>query len=78
MRKALGIQTPLMAAVGVILFASPLQAASYSGNGNSSFGGVLGTGSLTLTDNGTTVSGTFTKGAGNFNGGCFRNKNTHP
>src|SRR5437773_11733239 len=37
--------------------------ATYSGNGNSGFGGAIGQGSLTLTDDGTTVSGTVTKGA---------------
>src|SRR2546421_6307396 len=42
-------------------------AATYSGNGNSGFGGPIGLGSLTLTDNGTTVSGTVNKGANGFN-----------
>src|SRR5439155_2588234 len=42
-------------------------AATYSGNGNSSFGGPIGLGSLTLTDNGTTVSGTVNKGPNGFN-----------
>jgi hypothetical protein len=44
-----------------------LQAATYSGNGDSGFGGPVGQGSLTLTDNGTTVSGTFTKGPNGMN-----------
>jgi hypothetical protein len=44
-----------------------LQAATYSGNGNSGFGGPIGLGSLTLTDNGTTVSGTVNKGPNGFN-----------
>ena len=42
-------------------------AATYVGNGNSGFGGVLGTGSLTVTDNGSDVTFTFTKGSGSFN-----------
>jgi hypothetical protein len=42
-------------------------AAPYSGNGNTGFGGPIGQGSLTLTDNGTTVSGTLTKGPNGFN-----------
>src|SRR4051812_39147009 len=42
-------------------------AATYSGNGNAGFGGPIGTGSLTLTDDGTTLSGTITKGANGFN-----------
>lgn len=40
---------------------------SYPGNGNSGFGGVLGTGTLQMSDDGTTVSGTLTKGAANLN-----------
>jgi PEP-CTERM motif len=42
-------------------------AATYSGNGNSGFGGPIGLGSLTLTDNGTTISGTMNRGANGFN-----------
>ena len=41
--------------------------AIYSGNGDTSFSGVVGKGSLSLTDNGTTVSGNFTKGPSDFN-----------
>src|SRR5881275_2250537 len=44
-----------------------VQAATYSGNGNSGFGGPIGLGSLTLTDNGTTVFGTVNKGPNGFN-----------
>lgn len=40
---------------------------SYSGNSNSGFGGVVGDSTLEFSDNGTTVTGTFTKGAGDFN-----------
>lgn len=53
-----------LAVMGVALGAA---AATYSGNGNTGFGGAIGLGSLTLTDDGTTVSGTFTKGSGFFN-----------
>src|SRR5882762_518182 len=42
-------------------------AATYSGNGNSGFGGPIGLGSLTLTDNGTTISGQINKGPNGFN-----------
>jgi hypothetical protein len=42
-------------------------AATFSGNGNSGFGGPIGLGSLTLTDDGTTVSGTINKGPNGFN-----------
>jgi hypothetical protein len=47
--------------------ATQLRADTYPGNGGTSFGGPLGTGSITLTDNGTTISGTFTRGSGNHN-----------
>ena len=43
------------------------QATNYAGNGNSGFGGAIGGGSLTLTDNGTTLFGTVTRGGGSFN-----------
>jgi len=46
---------------------SPAWADTYNGNGGTGFGGPLGTGSLTLSDNGTTISGTFTRGGGNHN-----------
>src|SRR5437879_3423405 len=47
--------------------AASAHATVYSGNGSTGFGGPIGTGSLTLTDDGTTVSGTITKGSGGFN-----------
>ena len=56
-------------AVGLALFVSlggSSVAAIYNGNGDSTFYGAVGHGSLALTDNGTTVSGTFTKGSGDF------------
>ena len=40
---------------------------TYNGNGDTGFGGPIGQGSLTLSDDGTTVTGTFTKGPNNFN-----------
>ena len=51
-------------AVGLMLFVSVggSLGAIYNGNGDSTFFGAVGHGSLALTDNGTTVSGTFTKG----------------
>src|SRR3954467_13538885 len=57
----------LVAVSGLALSVAQVQAATYSGNGNTGFGGPLGTGSLTLSDNGTTVSGTLTRGSGNLN-----------
>ncbi|MGB2087343.1 MAG: hypothetical protein ACPHVL_01770, partial [Psychroflexus salarius] len=40
---------------------------TYSGNGNSGFGGPIGGSTLEFDDDGTTITGTFTKGAGGFN-----------
>src|SRR5258707_701685 len=54
-------------AASAFLGAFQTQAANFSGNGNSGFGGPIGGGSLTLTDDGNTVSGTITKGASGFN-----------
>src|SRR5258708_25044592 len=54
----------VMLLAGLAMTAS---AATYSGNGNSGFGGPIGLGSLTLTDNGTTVSGTVNKGPNGLN-----------
>src|SRR5258708_1320837 len=55
-------------AVGLGLFVSlsGARGALYNGNGSTSFGGAVGTGSLTLTDEGTTVSATFTKASASF------------
>jgi len=39
----------------------------YSGNGNTGFGDVVGNSGLTFDDDGTTITGTFTKGSGDFN-----------
>src|SRR3989441_6739390 len=54
-------------AASAAVFCFSTSAATYSGNGNSGFGGPIGLGSLTLTDDGTTVSGTVNRGPGNFN-----------
>jgi len=54
----------VFASAGVCLTSG---AATYSGNGNSGFGGPVGLGSLTLTDNGTTVFGQVNKGPNGFN-----------
>src|SRR5882762_10388635 len=54
-------------AVALTTLCLSAHAATYSGNGMSGFGGPIGLGSLTLTDNGTTVSGTVNKGPNGFN-----------
>jgi len=43
------------------------RATIYPGNGNTGFGGPIGLGSLELTDNGTTVSGTLNRGGSGLN-----------
>jgi hypothetical protein len=58
---------PWLAGIAVLAALVSAPAATYNGNGNTGFGGAVGQGSLTLTDDGTTVSGVFTKGGGNFN-----------
>jgi hypothetical protein len=57
---------PLAVASVTALAANQASAVNYAGNGNSGFGGAIGLGSLTLSDDGTTINGTFTKGSGNF------------
>src|SRR6267378_1696044 len=57
----------LALATSLLFLSLSIQAATYSGNGNSGFGGPIGLGSLTLTDDGTTVSGTVNKGPNGFN-----------
>lgn len=46
-------------------------ATTYNGNGNTSFGGPIGNGSLTLTDNGITVFGSLTVAGGGLGGNAF-------
>ena len=52
----------LLAAAGLLLAAGPVQADQYHGNGNTSFGGAVGNGTLTLSDDGTNISGTLAVG----------------
>jgi MYXO-CTERM domain-containing protein len=58
----------LALAAGVSSF--PARATTFLGNGNSAWSGAIGLGSLTLTDNGTTLFGSLTTG-GNLNGNAF-------
>ncbi len=46
----------------LLLAAWPAQGEQYHGNGNTGFGGAIGNGTLTLTDDGTNISGTLTVG----------------
>jgi len=52
-------------AAGLLAAATAVQATNYAGNGDTSFGGDIGNGALTLTDNGTNISGTLVVGHGN-------------
>ncbi len=66
MKKA----TKLFSLLFTIFFianSSAFSQVTFNGNGNDGFGGVLGTGSFSVSDDGTTVTITFTKGSGDFN-----------
>ena len=55
-----------LVAAAVYFSATTAQATNYAGNGNTGFGGAVGSGVLSLTDDGTNISGTFTT-SGTFN-----------
>ena len=60
--------------LATLLVASSLVAnaqSTFNGNGNTSFGGPIGNGSLTLSDNGTTVFGSLTVASGGLGGNAF-------
>jgi len=57
----------LFVVVFVSLISFPAFAVDFAGNGNGGFGGVIGNGQLTLTDDGSTLSGVITRGPDNFN-----------
>ena len=57
-------QLSFLAAATVMVLSSASAQTTFDGNGSTSFGGAIGLGSLTLSDNGTTVSGSLTTGAG--------------
>ena len=48
------------------LAAGPLGATLFQGNGATGFGGAIGAGVLTLDDDGNTVTGTLSRGPGDF------------
>jgi len=60
----------IISTIAAVAFSFTVQATTYVGNGNSTWGGAVGLGTLTLTDDGTTVSGSLTTG-GNLNGNAF-------
>jgi hypothetical protein len=60
----------ILSSIGIVALGLTAQATTFAGNGSSAWGGAIGLGSLTLTDNGTAVSGTLNTG-GNLNGNAF-------
>lgn len=58
------LSASLIAAFASGLFENAIASTTYNGNGSTSFGGPIGLGSLTLSDDGTTLSGSLTTGAG--------------
>ena len=52
----------ILAATGLLFSYCLAPAASYTGNGDTGFGGAIGNGTLTLSDDGTNISGTLTVG----------------
>ena len=58
----------LFLAFFILVFStSVLAQVTYNGNGNGGFGGAVGESNLEFNDDGTTITGTFTKGSGDFN-----------
>ncbi len=55
----------VVATAAICLSATSARAVNFVGNGNTSFGGDIGNGTLTLTDNGTNLNGTLILGNGN-------------
>ena len=60
-------KTFLTAGIALAAFSFSAFGTVYNGNGNTGFGGAIGMGSMTLTDNGTNLFGTITKGPSGFN-----------
>lgn len=59
----------LLTTIGVLALGFSASAQTvYTGNGQTGFGGPVGSGSLTLSDNGSTINGTFTPGTSGFGG----------
>src|SRR5258705_7746917 len=56
-----------IAALALALPGSVFANQTISGNGSADFGGPIGQGSIAMSDNGTTISGTLTKGPNSFN-----------
>lgn len=54
----------VLSTLAIVAFGFSALATTYSGNGSSAWNGAIGLGSLTLTDNGTTLSGSLTTGGG--------------
>ena len=57
----------LILGIGLLVSVFGFGQVTYNGNGNSGFGGAVGGSNISINDNGTTITGTFTKGSGNLN-----------
>jgi hypothetical protein len=61
----------ILSAIAIVALGFTSHATLYSGNGNTSFGGPIGNGSLTLTDNGSTVFGSLVVAGSGLGGNAF-------
>ena len=61
----------ILSILAAIILGFTAQATTYNGNGNTSFGGPIGNGSLTLTDNGSTVFGSLVVAGSGLGGNAF-------
>lgn len=61
------LRTGLFAVGLALAVVVPSSAQTYNGNGGTGFGGTVGQGTLTISDNGTTLTGTISRGPSNFN-----------
>jgi hypothetical protein len=62
--KNMNLKTTLLLSAGITAIGFNALATTYLGNGSSAWNGAIGLGSLTLTDDGTTLSGSLTTGGG--------------
>lgn len=67
MNKFLHRHFRLLSATALLLSGTAYAGDTFAGNGNSSFGGAIGNGSLVVTDDGTTVTFELTRGTGALN-----------
>ena len=59
------LKTFAIASTTALMLTNPVHATTYNGNGGTGFGGPIGNGMLTFTNDGTTLTGTITPGSNN-------------